>query len=192
MIALVGAGPSLASHLNELLALGCPIATTNHTHDYLVANGIKPDIAILTEANHKAHLTPLEDVTYYVRQDAINVPDHATRYPRDWASHDFPMLNVARKLGFSDLHLFGFDSSRDESGTHCDGTFHYGQKEHRCEAGDRIFITNKRWMKQVRVVAAFEPDIELTIYGDNLLAAAARMRPATLRPGPIGWAICKS
>src|SRR5690242_6405185 len=97
-LALVGAGPSLRACIQNLVALGCPIATTNHTHDFLVANGIQPDIAILTEAKHKLPLTPLGDATYYVRQDAINVPEQSRRYHRDWASHSFPMLNVAHKL----------------------------------------------------------------------------------------------
>lgn len=191
MIALVGAGPSLASHLNELLALNCPIATTNHTHDFLVANGINPDIAILTEASHKAHISPIEGATYYIRQDAAVVPgsENVIRYHRDWASSDFPILNVARHLGFKKFHLFGFDSSRAPDTTHVDGTFHYGQKEHKCEVEGRVFVTNKRWLKQAKAVGLYDlVDCELTVYGDSLLAAVARIRPAELKPGQgVSW-----
>ena len=69
---IVGGGPSLKNHLNELRwrkKKGHTIMATNGTHDYLIENGIIPDYMVILDArkeNVKFVSKPMDYVKYLV------------------------------------------------------------------------------------------------------------------------------
>lgn len=172
-LALLGAGPSLKGHLGELQAF--IVAVTNHAHDFVVEHGIVPHMAILTETKHKKTINPVAGCTYYVRNDALIRPDtEVVEYPCEWITTHFPALDVALHLT-AHVHLFGFDACRTGEATHCDGAYDYGDKECERLVGDRTFITNARWLRQVGALLSRNND-NITVHGDGFLAHAWRTK----------------
>lgn len=139
-LAIVGGGPSVIDYLDELGGYD-DIWCVNGALDWLIENGIKPTgyVAIDPEAIMAQYLQkPPEDITYYIGSvcdpatfDALKGRNVVLFHP---LMDDMPLVDskavigggptvltrapqLAYRLGYRDVHLFGADSSY-ESGIH--------------------------------------------------------------------------
>jgi hypothetical protein len=143
-VAIVGGGPSLKDHLEELRAFNGAIICVNHTLDYLMKNGIEPWGVVFGEiGSWKPSFlnNEYEDVWYLAASqchpDTLDMVEgrkvllwHCIQEcgeDKIIRAHDpkavmigggnsvyTRAINIAHVMGFRDFHLWGCDSSFDE------------------------------------------------------------------------------
>lgn len=146
---IVGGGPSLSRNLDRLKEeKNAFIMTTNGVHDYLIANGIKPDGCIFVDAHPDLYrlFKPRKGVLYFVASQChlsmfIKLEGYAAfRWHCDngggWEAETVPEESIlvmggstavlrapflSYVMGFRDFVFYGLDSSFD------------GEKEHAYE-----------------------------------------------------------
>lgn len=145
-VAIVGGGPSLKNHLNELRDFNGLIWACGSVHDYLIDNGIIPHHCIVCDPDAIAAnyvRKPNGGTLYYIasqcdpeifKQLRANgvVLWHCFNNNREDLEATFPgfkafgggctvglrALTLAIAMKFSNIHLFGFDSCLDNDTTH--------------------------------------------------------------------------
>lgn len=144
-IALAGGGPSIKNHLHELSQFDTVMAAGS-SHDYLVSQGIKLKYSLLLDAHSTVTASytqkPSQDTTYLV---ATHCPESVFKalegYPivmwhcimdsqQDFLEQIEPgyqglgggctsglrAMYMAAVLGYTNLHLFGYDSCLPDTG----------------------------------------------------------------------------
>lgn len=103
-VAIIGGSPSIKHKLDELRAFDGVILSTNGTHDYLVENGIKPDLFFQLDARkcNKFARNRQDDCVYILASQCH--PDSFNDIRPDMVAHvdykDFPhkkVANIARR-----------------------------------------------------------------------------------------------
>jgi uncharacterized Rossmann fold enzyme len=194
-VAIVGGGPSLADHLDDLKTYNT-IWTTNGTHDYLIERGIVPAAHVMLDArkdNVRFVQKPHKDVCYLIAaQCHPEVFDALEGYNvRVWlgwlgglrwntgvvigggATVGLKSIAMAYMAGYRKLALFGFDSSYREDQNHA-----YPQPLNDGEAMTEVTCAGRkfkcaRWMakqandfiKQTQIMEG----LQLKVYGDGLI-----------------------
>lgn len=143
--AIIAGAPSVKNCLDEIKALDILKFSVNGTHDFLVENGIAPDFFVMLDArpcNNFATL-PQDGCVYFIASQCH--PKVFTRFKdyktilwhteHEWlpkkaiekkgrdhfgyvsakGSVGLTAIGLAYTLGFREFHLYGFDSSFDES-----------------------------------------------------------------------------
>lgn len=193
---IVGGGPSVADHVEEL-AEAETIACINHTHDWLIGRGIIPTYTILYEIIEPVAvgITPRAQVTYLIASQcnertfehfegchvlmwhaANSIPDAdlAAREPgavlvTGGATTAVRALNLGYLMGWRHFAGYGLDSSFDGN-SH---VYHHAD-------GDCIDVpfngnnyrTYKIYAKQAEQVIRFRErhaDVRMTVHGRGLL-----------------------
>lgn len=141
---IVGSGPSLPHFVEEIRAereKGRPICAVKGAHDFLIENGIVPELFITTELQDRVHqLKRKNKETVYLLASRVNpvmfdhLEDCNVLLWHSWAeSERFSELNgktligggtttglravtVGYVLGFRRMVLYGFDSCVDQEG----------------------------------------------------------------------------
>lgn len=90
-------------------------------------------------------------------------------------------LNLMAMMGYSDMHVWGFDCSMpdDRGPTHATGRRQLDQEFRICEVGDREFITSLNWLEMAR---SFLDQMShggvpygVTLHGDGMLQSVVRL-----------------
>jgi len=148
-IAIVGGGPSLKRHLDELRAFEGRMIACGSVHDFLIENGFKPRYAAACDpdpimANYLRK--PCSETTYLLSShchasafDALDgmpiVLWHCAPIDEKFLEEVDPgwqavgggctvglrAISIAMMMGYSNIHLFGFDSSLEDDDHHSYG-----------------------------------------------------------------------
>lgn len=147
-LVIVGSGPSLTAHLEELKgerAKGRPVMSLKGTHDYLIENGLEPDLWLTIDSRPRVNqLQKKSNSTVYLVASRCH-PDIFDRLKDDkvvlwhssasednaediWKERNAPMvigggttsgtraIFVGYILGFRDFVLYGMDSCNAPDG----------------------------------------------------------------------------
>lgn len=216
---IVGGGPSLADLLDEVRmrkAAGQFVIATNGAHDFLTANGIIPDAALVIDAraDNAAFLkNPQPGVKYHLASQCdpalfaalagmdvtllhlntagITASIPPTEKPINLLSGGSTVgliaLSLAHVLGYRVFHLYGMDSSYRDAEHHAYAQgLNAGESVLEAEAGGRIFSAAP-WM--LRQVAEFQELASLLASeGCTLTVAGDGLLPHVARLMAAGYA----
>lgn len=199
-LAIVGGGPSLNSHLDELRKFK-HVMVCGSAHDHLIAKGIKPEFAVFCDAMPSPPFfdrkTP--DCTYLLATQCDgSLFDHlsdCTVWMWDidgcvdskvfekrgringgsTAAMRAPALGMV--LGFRDFHFFGVDSSFEDENRHA---YEYTDESDilptiDAQINGRTFRTTKQFIAQAqdlqKILTHCGHLFSVKVYGDTLLGA---------------------
>ena len=129
-------GPSLRKEIPKLKKAKGVIVSVNGTHNYLIAKGIKPDVFVMTdpqEHNWRFVKKPQHGIKYLIAAhcspkvfDRLDGYDCEIWFPLDYelpvpvsigggTTVGLRAINIGYTLGFTDIHLWGFDGCVKES-----------------------------------------------------------------------------
>lgn len=189
----------------KLRAAGAALVTVNGAYDWAISNAMDPSLQIVLDARQfnakftrKAHPTCKYMISSQVHPDTLEglpkertwlwhsgVSDENEALIREKTGNFFPIpggstvilrsIPLLRMLGFTKIHLFGFDSCVSDDSHHA-----YPQPENDGEltmpltCGGRTFNCTP-WMvsqaAEFRDLVKFMGDeVELAVYGDGLIA----------------------
>lgn len=201
-ISVVGSAPSIAWDYGRLIG---DVMAVNQAHDYLVGKGVIPTYGVLWDAGEIMAdlMTPRDGVTYLIgsRCDAKTHEKFAPFNPVVWHAmgdevlpglleeHGVmePMLGggaqgvtrlmcVATVMGYSDIHLFGCDSSCTDGAHVGDDPLPLNYLEVTCLG--KKYRTTPQLTGQVedfKILAPMLTDkVRLTIHGKGLLPDVAQ------------------
>ena len=130
-------GPSLRKEVKRIKKARGPVVSMNGTHDYLLSKGVKVDVFVMTdprEHNERFVRKPQKDLTYLVAAhchpkvfDRLEGYDCQLWYPLDYelpvpvsigggTTVGMRSINIGYTLGYRNIHLWGFDGCKKESG----------------------------------------------------------------------------
>lgn len=212
---LVGGGPSMADSIEQIRAAvdaGATVIAMNGTSDYLADHGITPHIHIAVDARESnlRFVQRRNAASYYLASQCHpalfdHIPD-ATLFHvalMDWEKYiqntDRAMalggghtvglyaMSLAYVLGYRDLHLYGYDSSYQESHHHAYAqpkndadpiiSAHFNGREFKTTAWMVVQVNEFRDLS--RQLA--QMDCTITTYGYGLLPYVAWQSAAMLR-----------
>jgi len=141
-IALVGGGPSVKRHLNDIRKFKW-IMAAGSSHDYLIENGIIPTFAVSTDSKEETNLyyqNPVKGCTYLFASsgppslferlkdydiqlwhfnEQVDPIHYAPERSFGWGCMvGVVCIQVALYLGFQEQHYFGYDCSFERDATH--------------------------------------------------------------------------
>lgn len=201
---IVGSGPSLFEHLDELKKeqeKGRPICAIKGAHDYLIQNGIYPELFVSLEPRDRRNNIQLESLdTVYLLASRVcpEVFDHLKgRNVMLWhaaggdsenqilirekkhllmgmSTSGLRAVSVGVFMGFRNFTMYGMDSCNGADGItkRIDGSL-TGQRQD-VIVGGRKFICNVAMAKQAddfQWLYQLFPGIHIDVKGDGLLAA---------------------
>lgn len=219
-VSVVGSGPSLARTHKDIVG---DVIACNSAHDFLIGHGVIPKYAMFWDANPiiaKFAQKPHPEVTYLVASRCH--PDiftalaghrvivfHALggeEVEKYLISHNRlePMVgggssgvtratHLAGFMGYTDMHLFGADSSYEEGATHVGGSV-IDQKKMRLRVCGKWFITAPWMALQVSDFKVLAPHLmklgaKLTVHGTGMLPYASSFMDGIATPdiriGPL-------
>jgi uncharacterized Rossmann fold enzyme len=195
-VAIVGGGPSLAEHLDELKwrqSQGVQIWATNNTFRYLCTRNIYPDAHILLDSRieNAAFITAAaHDVRYY-----LHVSCHPTlfemlhyaqvvTYELDDEGYGNTVglraMYLAGLSGYRMLHLYGMDSSYKDGQHHAyDQALNDEERQIEVTLEGQTFHCAAWMLHQAeefqQIASSFaDQDCTITVTGDGLLPTLAR------------------
>lgn len=206
---IVGSGPSLKDHIEEIKQEqenGRPICAIKGAHDYLVANGIYPDLFISIDPRDRRNNVqlPSENTVYLLASRCCpELFDHlSNRNVMIWHAmcgedeneiirkHNKYMIggmstsglravNVGVFMGFRNFVMYGMDSCNAPDGItkRIDGSL-TGQRQDVIVNG-RKFVSNVAMAKQAydfQFLYQIMPGIHIDVKGDGLIAAIVAER----------------
>ncbi len=210
---IVGSGPSMPSFLEEIREerrLGRPICAVNGAHDYLVENGLEPDLFLTVDPRPMPQNLKLKNGrTIYLLASRVNpevfdhladkrvVLWHSWSRAEECKAHEgkfsigggttsgLRSINVGYVMGFRKFTLYGLDSCLDSSGNkRFDGSKSGKTIDVIC--GGRKFLCNYAMAQQAQdfwQIYDVMPDITIEAKGDGLIAAEiAELRKRGLIP----------
>lgn len=203
-LCVVGGGPSLKRNIETIKRLNMDVMALNNAHDYLIQNNIIPKYAVLLDArddNVNFYKNPHKDVTYLLAsQVSLKVfealeghevylwhvgSDETKKYCNEHGIKHYLEINggctvglrslyLSFAIGYTDLHLFGFDSSFED--------YHHAYKQELNDSQDVIevmvegesFKTSPTMAKQAYQFQSVSLMLvrggaEITVYGSGLL-----------------------
>lgn len=182
----------------------------NGAHDYLLDNGIIPDFAVCLDArqeNADFYIRPQESTIYLIASqcdpsvfealsghNVLMWHSGTGQEMRDLIGREFIEINggctvglralpLSYAIGFTDLNLYGYDSSFEEDHHAYSQPLNDGCDVIEVEADGRSFMTSPTMAKQAyqfqSVVMMLHPHAEITVHGAGLLPAIhqAMQRP---------------
>jgi hypothetical protein len=204
-VSIVGAGPSLARHYGSLVG---DVIACNTAHDYLIKRGVVPRFAMIFDAHPVMAdcVTPHPDVVYLIasrcheavfeklKDNKVVVwhckGDHCIDALLEKHELMEPMIHggsaavlralfIARAMGWRDAHLFGVDSSYEESDSHIEGRELVPERALEIWAGR--WFKSTAWMagqvEDFRDMAPMLRDqegMQITVHGEGLLPCVAK------------------
>lgn len=212
---IVGSGPSLAGFADEIKAeqaKGRPIWAVKGAHDWLIDNGIQPDVFLSIEPrDRRNNLQRANENTVYLLASRVcpEVFDHlAGKNVMIWhcASSDdenavlmkhrkygiggmstsgLRAVHVGVHQGYRNFVMYGMDSCNAPDGItkRIDGSLTGQQQD--VIVGGRKFICNVAMAKQAfdfQYLYALLPGIHIEVKGDGLLAAINALRRKEGKP----------
>lgn len=213
VVSIVGSGPSLARTYKDIVG---DVIACNSAHDFLIERGIIPKFALYWDANPiiaKFASKPHVGVTYLVASRCHPDLFKALAGHRVIVFHALtgepveqflvannrmePMIgggaagvtrgtHIAGAMGYTDMHLFGVDSSYEEDATHVGGSI-IDQQKIRLKVCGKAFITAPWMALQVMDFKAIGPHLQsmgvkVTIHGTGMLPYAASFMEGVATP----------
>lgn len=218
-MSVVGSGPSLSRTYKDIVG---DIMACNSAHDFLIGKGIVPKYAMFWDANPviaKFAQKPHRGVTYLVASrchpDLFQALDgyrvivfHALGgepVEKYLVAHNLmePLVgggssgvtratHLAGAMGYTDLHIFGADSSYEEGATHVGGSI-IEQKKMRLRVCGKWFTTAPWMALQVADFQVLAPHLQtlgttLTVHGTGMLPYSASFIKGIATPDVrISW-----
>lgn len=198
-VAIVGYGPTL-KRFGQYIPKFKHIISTSGAHKFLLDRDIIPEYhvdvdfrerkAVHTNPSHPdveylfssmVHSAMLDNVEgkrvklWHIFLKGIKYPDGELVLPGYWDVGQEAIL-VAKALGYRKMHLFGYDYAYEMDSENTHAGFHNGPPQHMvfAQVGERIYKTSDSLCRGIMTFTALmedNPDIELTMYSDGLLAA---------------------
>lgn len=197
---IVGSGtslPLLVDAIRQERALGRPICAINGAHDFLVDQGITPDLFLTVDPRPMPqNFKRVNDQTVYLMASRCNPSSFdllANRKVVIWHSWSYEeeckefrgrfaigggttsglrAINVAYVLGFRRVHLYGLDSCLDQDKITKRFTGEKAGHVIDVTVGDRTFYCNAAMAQQAnefQELFKVMPDITVKSFGDGLL-----------------------
>ena len=161
--------------------------------DYLVASIIHPDYLDVLEQNHVLDNTTLFHILFFESEILRLIP------PNEWISTGGNTaggraIKLARMMGFTNHHYFGFDITTGYAATHLklgsaqDDTKIAGTVDVHCNG--KVFKSMDFWVEQAEMT--FEdldrmPEVRFQFHGEGLMQEMAKIRKPVKRTAlPMG------
>jgi hypothetical protein len=212
-VSIVGAGPSLSHTYKEITG---DVIACNSAHDFLIGKGIIPKYALYWDANPiiaKMANKPHPGVTYLVASRCHPELFKALAGQRVIVFHALggepveqflaslnrmePMVgggsagvtrgtHLAGAMGYTNMHLFGVDSSYADGSTHVSGSV-IDQQKMRLRVCGKWFITAPWMALQVADFKLIGPHllklgVKVTVHGTGMFPYAASFMPGVSTP----------
>jgi len=203
---ICGSGPSIQNHLEDIRQDqkdGYPICAIKGTYDFLIDNGIIPDLYVSVEPRYRPIKNPNKRSVFLLatrcHQDIFKeLKDHTIVIWHSWSNQEAPLckgrlaigggstsglraVNIAYILGFLKIKMYGMDSclgERGEKRINQDPLPDHIQKTD-VVVGDKTFICNMAMAAQAQdfqMIYQIMPDITIDVIGGGLLAAIIEER----------------
>ncbi|MDB4351925.1 DUF115 domain-containing protein [Porticoccaceae bacterium] len=202
---VVGSGPSVADHLDEIRqeSLTRPICAVKGAYDYLRDNGISPAIYLTVEPRLRPVKNPHKDSTYLIASRCSPETFEALKdynvviwnsWSKEYENEAFTprmgvgggttsglrAISIGWLLGFRNFHLYGFDSCLTGGEKRIgQGAIHPAVSTTDVIVGNRSFTCNMAMAQQAddfQGIYEFIPDIHIESFGDGLISAIIEQR----------------
>jgi len=203
---IVGSGPSIKEFVEDIRAekeRGRTILAVKGAYDYLVENGITPDLYLSVEPRDRPIHHPQEETIFLLASRCSpkvfdRLKGHKIILWHTWGDEDenefikdkmsfgggttsgLRALNVMYCQGFRNFHLYGFDSCLVNGEKRIDqGTIHQDVKTIEVFLGGRTFICNMGMAQQANEfqnIYDVMPDIHVESFGDGLISTILEER----------------
>lgn len=200
-IAIVGSGPSLEEHIEDIRNETCPVLAVKGAYDYLRERGITPDLYLSVEPRYRPIKNPSKD-TFYLLASRVNKKmfDDLKDYPillwHSWSINDeapagklaigggstsgLRAVNVAYVLGYRKITFYGMDSCLGKSGEKRVGQDPLSDHVEKTDVivGDESYLCNMAMAAQAQDFQNIYDvmDISMEVKGGGLLAAIQKER----------------